>query len=76
MPNCNQRRGAVIPLFAFLLPVLMIFCAMAINLAYMQLANTEMQIAVDVAVHAGGRRLGTPVAVSYTHLTLPTIYSV
>ncbi len=62
MPNCNQRRGAVIPLFAFLLPVLMIFCAMAINLAYMQLANTEMQIAVDVAVHAGGRRLGTPVA--------------
>ena len=64
MPNCTsqQRRGAVVPLFAFLLPVLLIFCSMAINLAYVQLSNTEMQVAVDVAVHAGGRRLGTPVA--------------
>ena len=50
----------MIPLFAIVFPVLMIFCAMAINLAYVQLSNTQMKIAVDVAVHAGGRRLGTP----------------
>ena len=57
----HQRHGAIVPLFAVVAPVLMIFCAMAINLAYVQLSNTEMQIAVDVAVHAGGRRLGTPI---------------
>ena len=57
----HQRRGAIVPLFAVIFPVLILFSAIAINLAYMQLCNTEMQIAVDVAVHAGGRRLGTPV---------------
>ncbi len=57
----HQRRGAIIPLFAILLPVLIIFSAIAINFAYIQLSNTEMQIAVDAAAHAGGRRLGTPV---------------
>lgn len=63
MPNfTHQRQGSVIPLFAVVFPVLMIFCAMAINLAHVQLSNTEMQIAIDVAVHAGGRRLGTPIA--------------
>jgi len=56
-----QRRGAIVPMFAVILPVLMIFCAMAINLSYVQLSNTQMQVAVDVAVHAGGRRLGTPI---------------
>jgi Flp pilus assembly protein TadG len=54
------RRGAIVPMFAVIFPVLMIFCAMAINLAYVQLCHTEMKIAVDSAVHAGGRRLGTP----------------
>lgn len=57
----NQRRGAIVPTFAVIFPLLMIFCAMAINLAYVQLSNTEMQIAIDASVHAGGRRLGTPV---------------
>lgn len=62
MPNLkHQRRGAIVPLFAIIAPVLLIFCAMAINLAHVQLSQTEMQIAVDAAVHAGGRRLGTPV---------------
>lgn len=61
MPNfTKQRRAAIVPMFAVIFPVLMIFCAMAINLAYVQLSHTEMKIAVDTAVHAGGRRLGTP----------------
>ena len=57
----KQRRGAIVPTFAVVFPLLMIFCAMAINLAYVQLSHTEMQIAIDASVHAGGRRLGTPV---------------
>ncbi len=61
MPNfTQQRRAAIVPMFAVIFPVLMIFCGMAINLAYVQLSHTQMKIAVDAAVHAGGRRLGTP----------------
>ncbi len=51
------RRGAVLPLFALLLPVLFILCAFAINLAYLQLVSTEMKIATDAAAHAGGRAM-------------------
>ena len=53
----SNRRGAVIPMFAILLPVLLIFCGFAINLAYMQVASTEMKIATDCAAHAGGRAM-------------------
>ena len=53
----SNRRGAVIPLFAVLLPVLLIFCGFAINLAYMQVVSTEMKIATDCAAHAGGRAM-------------------
>ena len=53
----SNRRGAVIPLFAILLPVLLIFCGFAINLAYMQVVSTEMKIATDCAAHAGGRAM-------------------
>ena len=52
-----NRQGAVIPLFAVLLPVLLIFCGFAINLAYMQVVSTEMKIATDCAAHAGGRAM-------------------
>ncbi len=53
----NQRRGAVLPLFALILPALMILCGFAINLAYLQLVTTEMKICTDAASHAGGRAL-------------------
>ena len=53
----SNRQGAVIPLFAILLPVLLIFCGFAINLAYMQVVTTEMKIATDCAAHAGGRAM-------------------
>ena len=52
-----NRRGAIIPLFAVLLPVLLIFCGFAINLAYMQVVSTELKIATDCAAHAGGRAM-------------------
>ena len=53
----HARKGAIIPLFALLLPVLLIFCGFAINLAYMQVVTTELKIATDCAAHAGGRAM-------------------
>ncbi len=57
MSHCisPRRQGAVLPLFAILLPVLVLLCAFAINVAYMQLTTTELRIATDSAARAGGR---------------------
>jgi len=52
-----HRRGAVLPLFALMLPVLIILCGLAVNIAYLQLVSTEMKVATDAAAHAGGRAL-------------------
>lgn len=51
----SKRRGAVLPLFAILLPVLLMLCGFAINVAYMQLTRTELKIATDAGARAGGR---------------------
>ncbi|MEZ6108623.1 MAG: pilus assembly protein TadG-related protein [Pirellulaceae bacterium] len=40
-------------LVAFLMIFLLIFSAMIINLAYMQLVDTEMRAATDAAARAG-----------------------
>ena len=53
----QSRRGAIMPLFALLLPLLLIFAGFAINLAYMQLVSTELKIATDASCHAGGRAM-------------------
>jgi Mg-chelatase subunit ChlD len=55
--SLRLRNGAILPLFAFLLPVLLIFCGFAINLAYMQMVSTDIKIATDAAAHAGGRSM-------------------
>ena len=52
-----HRKGAIVPMFALFLPVLLIFAGFAINLAYMQLVSTELKIATDAAAHAGGRAM-------------------
>lgn len=52
-----NRDGAIIPLFAILLPILLVLSAFAVNLASMQLTTTELRIATDVTSHAGGRAL-------------------
>lgn len=52
-----NRDGAIVPLFAILLPVLLVLAAYSVNLAYMQLTTTELRIATDVTSHAGGRAL-------------------
>lgn len=53
----SNREGIVIPMFALLAMILFAFCAFAINVAFMQLTNTELKIATDAASHAGGRAL-------------------
>ena len=65
----SDRRGAIVPMFALLLPLLIIFCAFAVNLAYMQVVNTELKIATDAGAHAGGRAMS--VAQDDTTLTTP-----
>ena len=64
----DERRGAVLPLFAVLLPVLLILCAFAINIAYMQLTRTELKIASDAAARAGGRAWSHHQSVSQAQL--------
>jgi len=51
----HQRRGGVIVLMAIVLPVIVLFCGIALNIAYMQLRHTELQVATDAAARAGGR---------------------
>lgn len=57
-PDARQnRRGAVMPLFAFLMPVFMVVCGLAINVSYLRLARTELKIASDATAHAAGRAM-------------------
>ncbi|MFK7767638.1 MAG: VWA domain-containing protein [Mariniblastus sp.] len=53
----DSRTGAVMPLFAFIFPVLILLAGFAINLAWMQLLATELKIATDASCHAGGRAM-------------------
>lgn len=49
------RRGATLVLVTILLPVAFILAGFAINLSYLQLVQTEAQIAVDASASAAGR---------------------
>ncbi|MEQ1906767.1 MAG: VWA domain-containing protein [Pirellulaceae bacterium] len=51
------RRGVILPMFAFLLPVFLVLCGLAVNVSYLRLIRTEMRIANDAAVHAAGRAM-------------------
>jgi len=51
----RARHGAVIPMLAIMLPVIVILAAFAINIAYLELNRTEMFIASDAASRATGR---------------------
>jgi Ca-activated chloride channel family protein len=55
-PN-RRRRGAMLPLVAIVLPVLLIFLGFAVDLAYMQTTRMELQAAADSAARAGATRL-------------------
>src|SRR6185503_9936798 len=53
----RRRRGAMLPLIAILLPMLLIFLGFAVDLAYMQTTRIELQAAADAAARAGATRL-------------------
>lgn len=56
--NCKRlRRGATAAFFAAMLPVALAIACYAINIVYMELARTELQITMDVATRAAGRTL-------------------
>jgi hypothetical protein len=53
----QQRRGAIIVLFALMLIVVLIFAAWMINLAYLHMVRTELRTATDAGARAAGRTL-------------------
>ncbi len=54
-PRTHNRQGAVVPMLAILLPVILVLAAFAINIAYLELNRTEMVIAADAASRATAR---------------------
>jgi len=54
----SNRRGVVIMLMAILIPVLLIISGFAVNLSYMELARTDLQISSDAASRAACRTFG------------------
>ncbi|MEL7336510.1 MAG: pilus assembly protein TadG-related protein, partial [Planctomycetota bacterium] len=67
------RRGSVLTLMAFMLPVLIILSAFAINIAHMQVSRAELIVATDAAARAAGRSFSEHQSVdearSYAHVT-------
>ncbi len=55
--NHNRRRGAMLVLIAFCLPLCIIMAAFAVDVAYMQLVRTELRTATDAAARAGAKEL-------------------
>lgn len=56
-PVRAARRGAMLPLVALMLPVMLIFLGFAVDLSYMQTTRMELQAAADSAARAGATRL-------------------
>jgi Flp pilus assembly protein TadG/formylmethanofuran dehydrogenase subunit C len=56
----HGQRGAVVIWFALLLPVLLGFAALAVDLARLNLIKVELQNAADAAALAGARSLTDP----------------
>lgn len=57
--NRSDRRGAILVLVAFLIPVMAILAAFAVDVAWMQLVNTELRTATDAAARAGAKVLSS-----------------
>ncbi len=53
----SNRLGAVVPMVAIMLPVILILSGFVVNLSYMELTRTELRIAADAATRAAGRTL-------------------
>jgi uncharacterized membrane protein len=62
----HAQRGVVVIWFALLLPVLLGFTALAVDLACINLARVELQNAADAAALAGVLSVGGPVGGPYS----------
>src|SRR5688572_18540768 len=51
------RQGAMLVLIAVCLPLCIIMAAFAVDVAWMQLARTELRTATDAAARAGAKEL-------------------
>ena len=50
--NGHNRRGAMMPVVAFMVPLIMIFVGYSINIACIELAQTELRLSCDSAAKA------------------------
>lgn len=55
--KAKSQRGAMLVLIAISLPIFVIMAAMAVNVAYMEMVQTELRMASDFAARAGARQL-------------------
>ncbi|MCA9135182.1 MAG: VWA domain-containing protein [Planctomycetales bacterium] len=53
----KPRRGATMAMLAVMMPIMLAVSAFAINLVYMEMVRTELQITTDLATRAAGRTL-------------------
>lgn len=58
-PRCNDKvcRGAIVPLVAIFLPVLLALAGFVVNLSYVELTRTQLRISTDAASRAAGYKL-------------------
>ncbi len=52
--SVGDRRGAIMPMFAVCIPLILAIGAFAINVAWMSLVDSEMQIVTDTSARASG----------------------
>ena len=52
------RRGAMMPVVAFMLPLIIIFVGYSVNIAYMEMAQTELRLSCDSASKSALVNLG------------------
>ena len=57
MSSCS-RKGAIAPMVAVLLPILVLLVGFAVNVAYMEMIRTQLRISCDSAAKAGLVSLG------------------
>lgn len=48
----TARKGAMMPVVAFLMPIIMIFVGYSVNIAFMELAQTQLRLSCDSAAKA------------------------
>lgn len=53
----RNRRGVMLPLIAFLLPMMLVFLGFAVDLAYMQSTRLELRATTDAAARAAATKL-------------------